>query len=66
MKRIIPVVLAMVIGFIGGIIAAEWIGIIGHLLFDHPSWLKYVRSIPFVAPFVCGTAVLLLMQLRGK
>ncbi|MDF2964106.1 MAG: hypothetical protein K0S39_5841 [Paenibacillus sp.] len=59
MKNVAVIVIALIGGFIGGIVIAEIIGITGNLLFDQPVWLRGVRYLPFIMPFVCVAAVLM-------
>ncbi|QSB49039.1 DUF5957 family protein [Parageobacillus toebii] len=47
MKKIfLAIIIAVVAGFIGGIVLSEIIAITAHFLFDRPIWIRWVKYLP--------------------
>lgn len=56
MRAFVVALLGVIGGFVGGIVLAELIGMVGLALFDGVSELSFVKFLPFVLAVVGGVA----------
>ena len=57
MNRLVMVLLALIGGFIAGIIITKLFAIAGHFLFDQTSWMRGFKYFPFITALVSAIAV---------
>ena len=61
-RSVLVTVLALIVGFVAGIVLSEIIGSIGFLLFNRAVGIRYL---PIVLAFVCA-GVALSVQIRAR
>jgi hypothetical protein len=66
MNIVVLILLSLFGGLFAGFLLSQIIGVLGHLVFGFPEWVKWVRYLPFLTGAFCAVVVPIWAELKGR